>query len=83
MVYTGTLFHDLRRSAVRNLVRSRGPEKVAMSISGHRTRSVFDRYNIASQDDVVDAGKKLEKYFSLEKEGGDEEAAEGAKGLVQ
>jgi len=45
-------------------VRAGVPEKVAQTISGHLTRSVFERYNITSGADVVEAGRKLELFHS-------------------
>ena len=54
------IFHDLRRTAVRNLVRAGVPVKVAMEMCGHETMSVAFRYNIVSPDDMRDAVKKLD-----------------------
>jgi integrase len=60
--FADRIFHDLRRSGVRNMIRSGTPQNVAMKISGHETVSMFKRYDICNDDDLRAAAENVQRY---------------------
>jgi hypothetical protein len=66
-IIASRIVHDLRRTAIRNLVRTGVPERVAMTMTGHKTRSVFERYSITSEGALDRAADQLEARLELER----------------
>jgi integrase len=78
----GRIFHDYRRTAVRNLTRATVPTEVAMKLTGHRTRDVFGRYNIVTEADLLEAVVRRASYESSRKVSRKVAAAAGSSGVV-
>ena len=66
----GIVPHDMRRSGVRNLRRAGNDEHDCMEISGHKTRTIFDRYDIIDEDDQRRALERQEQYKKQQLEQG-------------
>jgi hypothetical protein len=76
------IVHDFRRSAIRNLILAGVPQKVVMDTSGHKTISVFLRYNITSPEQRHAAMESLAGWRKLEALNGDDASTMPVEGFT-
>jgi integrase len=62
----GRVFHDLRRTTARNLSRADVPDRIAMAMMGHKTRAMYDRYNIVDEEDIRRGMRRAEDYITAQ-----------------
>jgi integrase len=75
----GLRVHDLRRSAARHLIRAGVSEHVAMKFTGHKTQSIFRRYDIVAESDLIEGGEKLNAFYTAQGLRKDKARSGGAK----
>ena len=74
------VFHDLRRSAIRNMERAGMPRNVAMGITGHRTEAVYRRYDIVSEKDMKLAASRMDEFFQAQRKDQKEKDLDAKRG---
>ena len=67
--------HDCRRTAARNLIRANVPERVAMLLTGHKSRAIFDRYNIIHEQELLEGRGPTRRLSGTAGAGGASKAA--------
>jgi hypothetical protein len=64
----GKLFHDFCRTAIRNLDRAGISQGIALKTCGRKTASIYQRYNIVNESDMLAAMEKQHDYLTAQAE---------------